>query len=568
MRLRPWISGTTAALAGAALVLWVFGPHILPPWNTGWMLSGQIGPDPVQYWLGFTFFKASPWSWPPGLNPRWGIEVSSSIFYADSIPLLAFAFKALDPLWRVDQYWGMWLAACGALQAWMAWRIIGLATPAALPRILGAVLLVMQPVLLNRMGGHLALGGQFLILIALWLCLTRADGWRRSAAWGALLLAAALIHSYLLPMVAGLWAADLLARTADPTRRARYLAAEFPLVPGLGIFGLYLAGFFALRGGFGGTWGGYGHMQLDLLAPLSAGVWSHFLPPIPEPDHLEIGHSTPGLGGLLLIALGLWAAWPRARATFRAHWPLILACLGMWALAVTHRVSIAGHVFELFSLPTRIDALADALRASERFFWPALYAALLGATLALIRRIGAPRAGTALAVLLAIQFADLQPGFARLARYFTPPAQAVVPLRLHDPFWLEATTRYDRIRLVPTGMQAAWWEEVAVLAATRGLETDAVYLARIDPARVAAVNSDMARRLSTGDWEPRTLYVLGDEGAISLARASHDRRRDLLAEFNLVWVLAPGWFTENSPGPHPPARAHGSAHPPVPTSRE
>lgn len=551
MHHRDVISGGIAALGGAALVLWVFGAHILPPWNTGWMLSGQIGPDPVQYWLGFTFFKQSPWLWPPGLNPRWGIEVSSAIFYADSIPLLAFIFKALDPVLRVDQYWGLWLTACGALQGWMAWRIIGLATPAPWPRVLGALLLVMQPVLLNRMGGHFALGGQFLILIALWLCLTCGGGWRRGLAWGALVLAASLIHSYLLPMVAGLWAADWLARVADPARRRPGLVLEAPLVPGAGVFGLYLAGFFTLRGGFGGTWGGYGHMQLDLLAPFSAGVWSRFLPAIPEPDHLEVGHSTPGLGGLLLMALGIWAAWPRARAIWRGHWPLILACFGMWVLAVTHRISIAGQVVELFILPARVDALADALRASERFFWPALYAALLGAVLALLRRVGPARASAVLAVLLVGQFADLQPGFARLARYFTPPAAAVLPLRLHDPFWLEAATRYDRIRLVPTGMQAAWWEEVAVLAATRGLETDAVYLARIDPARVAAVNSDMARRLGGGDWEPRTLYVLGDEGAIALARASHDPARDLIAEFNLVWVLAPGWFS--GPGNAAPA---------------
>ncbi len=540
--MRGWWGGLAAAAIGAAVVLAVFGAHIVPPGNTGWMLSGQIGPDPVQYWLGYSFFKAQPWAWPPGLNPDWGLEASSAIFYADSIPLLAFAFKALHPLVEVPQYWGLWLVACGALQGWLAWRIVGLATPAALPRLGAAAMLVLQPILLNRMGGHFALAGQFLLLAGLWLCLARGAGWPRAVAWGGLVGAASLIHAYLLPMVAGLWAADWLARAADRARRGAGLLLEAPLVPGAGVAGLWAAGFFTLRGGFGGTWGGYGHMQLDVLAPFAAGVWSRFLPDIPEPDHLETGHSTLGLGGLLLLGLGALAAAPRARAVWRAHWPLLLATLGMLGLAITHRVSVAGHVVELFALPPALDAAADALRASERFFWPAAYAALLGAAIAMVRAWGSRRAGLLMAGLVAVQLADLQPGFARLAGYFAPPPAAVMPLRLADPFWTEAARRYQRVRLVPTGMQANWWEEVAVFSATRGLATDAMYLARLDPARVAVINAETARRLGSGDWEPGSLYALGDDGAIALARASHDPSRDLLAEFDLVWVLAPGWW--------------------------
>jgi hypothetical protein len=112
----------------------------------------------VQYWLGYTFFKRAPWAWPPGLNPDWGLEIGSSIFYSDSIPLLAFAFKALHPLVEVPQYWGLWLFACGALQAVLAWKLVGLATPHPLPRLAGAALFALSPTMLNRLGGHFALG--------------------------------------------------------------------------------------------------------------------------------------------------------------------------------------------------------------------------------------------------------------------------------------------------------------------------------------------------------------------------------------------------------------------------
>jgi hypothetical protein len=538
----PLLGATLAALIGLAVIAHTFGVHVLPPSHTGWMLTGTIGPDPVQYWLGYTFFKHSPWSWPPGLNPAWGLEIGSSIFYSDSIPILAFLFKALHPVVEVSQYWGMWLFACGALQAVMAWRLIGLATPHPLPRLAGAALFALSPTMLNRLGGHFALGAHFLLLAALYLCLTRASAWWRLAQWAALILLASLIHSYLLPMVAGFWASDWLARAIACERRIAPLAVEAVAAPGAGLFGLYLAGFFALRAGFGGTWGGYGEMQLDLLAPFDPPPWGAWLPDLPGPDHWETGHSYAGLGVLLALLAGAVAYLRKPWPWLRRRWPLLLGISVMLAVAVSHRVSVGGRVFELFEMPERLLAYADALRASERFLWPFAYALLLAAIVAMVRGFGARRAGAVLAVLAVVQFADMQPGFARLARYF-PVGPAVAPLRLQDPFWIEAARRYERVRLTPTGMQARHWEEIAVYAATLGLTTDAVYLARLDPAKVAALNAETLARLAEGRHEPGSFYALGSEETLAAARRGADPARDLIARFDGVWVLAPGWLS-------------------------
>lgn len=558
----PWrLLGPCLAIGlGLAVVAGAFGTQILPPWNTGWMLTGSIGPDPVQYWLGWTYFAHSPWTLPPGANPDWGIEVGSSIFYADAIPLLAFAFKALRPLVEVSQYWGIWLFACGALQALLAWRLIGLATGDPLARLAGAALFVLQPILLNRMGGHFALAGQFLLLAGLLLCLTQAPPLRRLAAWSGLLLAASLIHAYLLPMTAGLWATDWLARALRRDRRWLVLAAEALAVPGAGLLGLWAAGFFLLAGGLAGTWGGYGAMQLDLLAPFDPAPWGRFLPDLPQADHLEAQDSYLGLGALLLLAGGALAFLLRPAPGLGRHWPLLAGLLAMLAIAITHRVSVGGHLLVLADPPAAWLEVAGALRASVRFFWPFAYAALLGAIVALVRALGGRAAGLLLAVLVAVQLVDLQPGFARLAHYF-PPAPSVAPLRLADPFWAEASLRYRRIRLAPTGMQARHWEEVAVLAASRGLPTDAVYLARLDPARVAALNLATASRLARGATEAGSLYVLGDAAMLAAARDGMDPVRDLLDRFDGLWVLAPDWHrppvTASPPAVTPPGEPPG-----------
>ena len=481
-------------MLGGGIILLIFGWHIVPPSHTGWMLSGQVGPDPVQYWLGWTFFRTDEWRWPPGLSPRFGLEAASSIFYADAIPLLAILLKATRSLLRISQYWGIWIIACGALQGWLAWRLIGLATDSPLARWAGSVLFVLQPLLINRLGGHFALGGQWLILWGLWLALTPGGRWR-GPHWAALLLVASLVHAYILPMVAGLWAADAWRRRGW---------AEVPLVPAAGVLGLWLAGFFALEAGHGAP-PAYGGMQMDLLAPFDPGHWGSLLPQLPRPGHPEVGGSYLGLGALLLLPLALWA--PRARRLR----PLALVLLAMLAFAITHRPSLGGLQVTLFPLP--LADMLSALRASERYWWPVAYALMLAGIAGLVRLAGGRRAGIVLLALAALQAWDLRPGYARIAHHF-PPTPATIPLRLPDPRWAAASV----IRAVPAANQGRWWEEIAVVAATHGAATDAIYLARADPAAIAAMAEAMLARLREARLEPGTLYVLRDEAALAAAR--------------------------------------------------
>ena len=72
-------------------VFWlVVGFSIVNPINIGWLAGGL---DPTQHYLGWVFFRQGPWELPWGLNPNFGMSISSSIAFSDSIPLLAFIFK-------------------------------------------------------------------------------------------------------------------------------------------------------------------------------------------------------------------------------------------------------------------------------------------------------------------------------------------------------------------------------------------------------------------------------------------------------------------------------------------
>ena len=538
------VSFLTAIAVGGGLAVAAYGPRILDVSDVGWMLAGPLGPDPVAYWIGWRHFRRTPWLMPPGLNPDWGLEIGSAIFYADVIPLVAFGLKALQSLVTVEQYWGPWLVACGALQAAMAWWLIGRATPAPLARGAGAVLFAAQPMMLNRIGGHFALAAHWLLLAAFALALRPPAGRHtRSLAWVGLLAVSALVQSYLFAMTAALWAADLIDRLRREGGAAR-TAVEFAVASGVTTGALWAAGFFVLRGAVSPIGEGYGMTALDLLAPFDAVEWGRFLPELPTLRHWEHGGSYLGLGSFVVLGAGLAAVASRPLAWRRAlsrHGVLIFTLFGLLIFAIGNRPAIAGTVLFEVPLPDAIRRLADLLRASERFVWPFAYATLFAAVAVVSTRWGGTRAAILLTLAAVLQLADVSVGLERLRGLVAEAPREPEP-RLVDPFWQEAALRYTRLRAVPADNLGAHWEPLARLAASHGMATDAVYLARVDQRAVEWLRREMAQRLVAGRYEEGTVYVLRDGETLALARASHDPARDLLGRFDRIDVLAPGWF--------------------------
>ena len=538
---RCGISAGCAALLGGAVDAVVFGIATANPRNQGWLWAVHV--DPVQLWLGWSFFRRAPWGLPPGANPDYGLELGTAIYFADAIPLLALPLKALRGVLEVPQYVGAWLLACGVLQGLLGWLLVGLATRNPLARACGAGLLVLQPMLIHRMLGHTPLAGQWTLLAALLLALGHGRGRRQGLAWAVLLGVTGLVHSYLLAMVMLLWAADWLRRFRSGPDRAG-LVAEAAAGTGSVLAALWAAGFFLLRGGYntgpGHEWGSYGSWGFDLLGFLDGGAWSAILPDLPDPGHWEAGSSYLGLGGLLLLLAGALALLRRPSPLPRRLWPLAGALLLLLAFAVTHRPAIAGHAWTAFTPSARVLSALELLRNSERMVWPLAYALMLGSVAAAARAWGGRRTGLLLLALLALQWADLGPGLVERHRAFAA-APAGVPQRLSDPFWTDAARTYARLRAVPAANLGEGWEALAPFAASAGLPTDAIYMARVDPAAVQALRVKVAAILASGAYEPGTLYVLRDEASLALARATHDAARDLILQADTLWVLAPGW---------------------------
>jgi hypothetical protein len=523
-------------IIGGLAFFFIVGPRVLAPTNIAWLGGG----DPAAHYLGWLFFRNSPWTFPIGLNPAYGLEISNAILFSDSNPLLAFVFKALRPMLSEPfQYFGIWLLACFVLQAWFGWKLVGLVTESKAMRAISAALFVFAPPFVWRLNGHLNLFAHFLILAALYLVFCRALK-RRRMAWGILLVVAALVHAYLLAMVALLWLADLAQHAVRRKLVARESILELCVVMAVTGIACWQAGYFSVGAGTSG--GGYGFYRMNLLSLIDPSGWSYVIKDIPEGPGDYEGFNFLGLGIVFLAICALPAVLAGNAGLRRAtrKYPILFAALaGLAAFAVTNNVGL-GLLQHEFPLPLPILAAASYFRASGRMFWPVFYAIVFAIIFLVVRGYSKRTAISLLAFAVVIQVGDSSVAWAQFRpRLMTAPGPALgTPLA--SPFWKNAADRYRTVRCLPPGTVLPDWFKVAAFAAQNALSTDAVYLSRINRLALQQAQQNASERIATGRYDAGTLYVL-DDSAFRLAALSIDPDSDVLLKVDGFNVLAPGW---------------------------
>lgn len=525
-------------LLGVLAFLMVIGPRVLNPTNIAWLGEG----DAATHYLGWAFFRDSPWTFPLGMNPSYGLELANGIIFSDSNPLLAFIFKPFNAwLPETFQYFGLWLLACFVLQAWFAWKLVGLLTPSVWIRLLGAGLFVFSPPMFLRMGGHLSLSGHFLILAALYLAL-RPGLQKRRLAWGVLLGATALVHAYLLAMVALIWLADL-ASNAIKGRLPRCnalieLAGLFLLVA----FCCWQAGYFSVGGGT--VAGGFGLYRLNLLSVVNPSGWSYVLRDMPQGPGDYEGFNYLGLGVLMLAicaGVALLQGNTGLAEAVRRRPLLLLALIGLTLFSLTNTLGI-GMLDVHYWLPKTIEQLANVFRAAGRMFWPVFYI-LVFTLIFLVVRGNKPRAAVCLlAVALVVQVLDTRSGWAGLRKSRMMPTASSWPTPLADPFWASAANHYAKVRSLLPQNQPDNWLLISQYAQNHGLETDSVYLGRMGTREIEHAQRHAGQMLATGQYEADSLYILDSRTALEAIKTVN-RQTDLLTRLDGLVVLAPGWKT-------------------------
>jgi hypothetical protein len=286
---------------------------------------------------------------------------------------------------------------------------------------------------------------------------------------------------------------------------------------------------------------GFGFYRLNVLWPIiSYGSWSHIFPDLPHAGYDYEGLSFLGIGIFAILALGVvTGAVFRLRRLISSRWaPLIVMAIFLAICALSNRVGILDQ--QVLDIP--VDGLAkflgETFRSSGRFVWPLLYIVTIGAVVLLGRRLPVPWAVGIMTVCLAAQVVDSERGLFFFATTDPPMADHWYN-RLNSPFWQRAEDAgYNRIRAIPVVYKNADWRELEEAAYLHHFDVDAIYLGRVDDRALKALAEKEELALDTGNFEPRTLYIVDLPTALRLYPLV--RPGDLLAEVDRRIVFARG----------------------------
>jgi hypothetical protein len=529
----------------------IAGPQFLSPTNVAWLVGG----DPLQHYLGWAFYRNSPWTWPLGLNPLYGMEFSNSIVFTDSIPLLAIPFKAISHLLPYPfQYFGIWVLLCFVLQSFFAFRLIGLITNSFAIQCLGSILFLFSPPLIFRLSLHESLMGHFFILAALYLNLKPANDEvsnkiinLHSIAWIFLLAMAIMVHFYLVVMVFALWIADLLKR-AFLQKLTSFSAALIEIVTALLVmaFVAWQVGYFAIESA-SGTTRGFGDFRTNLLALFNSRGWSYWLRPIPLRDSVEAatgeGFQYLGAGSLLLLLGAVYAVifgkiqfLGAIRLAFKSHLFLMIILISLALISFSNYVGFGPWNMRI-PLPDFLLSILSIVRSSSRLFWPMHYTILLMIIYVLIKAYSSRSILILFGIAAVLQVVDTSAGWLPIREKVSLISSSQFKTKLQNPFWKNAGQHYQHI--VTTGGQENW-EEFGIYASENQMSTNIAHIARVDYKKSEQSFSKVNQQLHQGPLDLKTLYVFQD-WKNSPDQIQYDPQKDLLARVDGINLLAPGW---------------------------
>jgi len=488
------------AILGALAFFLIYGAKILQPTFIEWSMHD----DAAQHFLGWHFFRSEPWSFPLGTIKSLQYPHGTSLVYTDSIPLLAIPLKFFSSLLpNPFQYHGLWLLVCYLLQGFFASRLLGLVTKNPFLNLLGTSFFLMSPVIVQRAGGHEALAGHWLILAVLYLYF-QANTRKNGIKWILVLLAATLVHCYLLVMAAVIWSGYLLKQLVEGKRKnvlPVMATAVISLIPPF--LAMWAVGYFVMNVAEV-TGKGFGYFSMNLLAPVN-----------PAPYHLTFVNNKPlatngqgegfnylGFGLLLLIVISLYELLRHKRiCAARRDLPLALAAAVLTVLAISNKITLSDLTLFEIDLPRFLDRAFNIIQSSGRMFWPVSYILMLAAIAVIVKYNSLKRAGLLLLFCIAVQVIDFFPWYRNINL-----DKEILPNPLQSDSWRRIAEKINHIIFVPADTHGDEYVWFAYLAADHKKTFNVAYAAR-SPSR-KDYKAQLAAKFKKGKSQSDALYVI------------------------------------------------------------
>jgi hypothetical protein len=496
-------------IIATAAFIYFTGGAILNPTNVKWLYWG----DPATSYLGWQFFRDTAlFQFPLGATPNYGVGFATSIMYTDSLPIIAIPLKFVSPLLPDQfQYFGAWIYASFFLQGYFAWKLLKRSIEAPMVRVIASALFLIAPIFLYRLvhegSGHVGLFGQFLVLWAINLHFAQDA---KKMSWIVLIAVSIFTCVALFPIVFFIFFLSQAFKFFWKPGEVRLaILLHFFLAVAISLLFLWVSGGFAVSDTRSGGLGVYRSSLTSLIdsAPIGDFQWSGVLPNISDFAGSQEGFAFLSLAGLLLLPFA-FIMFIR-RNSFDEHRSVLVISLILAVIALSNKVSIANHELFSYPIPSVLSPVFDSLRASGRFTWPLVYVLLLeglrGLYIPLKSRIPKNGLAAVFAALLLLQLIDMRSASSEIRERFT---ESGFTASLTDPKWNELARQYDHLVVVPPLNNDPGWFEIALLANTWNMTSNAAYYGRIDENRLVNEGTRLQRVVDGQRFDSNTLYVI------------------------------------------------------------
>lgn len=374
-------------LLGAIIFILVYGINVLNPLYDDWLMSRT---DLAQHYLGWCFYRKGSWMFPIGLTDNLAYPTCTSVIFTDSIPMFAVLFKLFSPILPdTFQYFGLWGIMSFMLQGFFAAKILQKLSVSKVQTLFGSVIFVLSPTVIERMFRHTALGGQWIILAAIYMFVRHKETYRRilisSVWWGGLGALVAAIHLYYFPMC-GMFLGGYIVCSFLKERRIRL---SF-LIPGIAFMSGILISTFLL-GGFSSQAAseadGLGYYSFNLNGFFNEKGYSRIFDVLPTyTDGQYEGFAYLGLGIFLLlfialIYVGIYFVKGRGKKPgdfwmYAAVYFLMSA--GLILFAASPQVSFNDKLLFEYPYSSTLYHYWSIFRSTGRIVWPVCYLIYIG----------------------------------------------------------------------------------------------------------------------------------------------------------------------------------------------
>ena len=376
-----WLTVLLCAFAGMIYISIIFGVRNINPFNTDWVITG--GGDYFQHYIGWQFFRISPWTKHFLFMQNLNYPEGSSVIVTDSNPLFCLIFKLFRSYLPQDfQFSGLWIllnyGLIGFFSGCIGWKL-------SRDRIFTCTLsffTILNPVILQRTAIHDTLTAHWLILYSIYAALN----WRSRLNWlhwAVIAVLVMLIHSYFLPMVSFILILQLLWMVQNRENWIRILQIFTSFCMAF-ILIYFIAGYNYILP----QSSSYGELSMNLNAFFNPDGSSIFLPNRETFPLQYEGFNYLGLGLIILVGFSLFhLKTDQMKKILIFIIPVVLYLL----LALSNKITFDQQILATIPIPEKMEQLLSAFRSSGRFAWPFFYLFLFGSGFVIYRNVSASK---------------------------------------------------------------------------------------------------------------------------------------------------------------------------------